>query len=214
MSNSMSAILDYGVGNVRSIQSALRALGEDSIITRNHGDIIKASRLILPGVGSFPAAMSRLLKQNLEQSIRDFVTTGKPILGICLGMQLLMDTGEEFEETPGLGFVDGRVVSLEKLTKNHQEQIPNIGWYQIKVSAAEELSQCNLLEGVDEIDSFYFVHSYVCEVSDVSQVAGITNFYDADFCSALATENIYGVQFHPEKSGKSGLKVLQNFVRL
>ena len=132
MHNNQIAILDYGVGNLESIGQALKSLGQSTVVTHNANEVFAAAKLILPGVGSFPAAMKKLQSRNLLDVIKQFVKSGKPILGICLGMQLLMEYGEEFTETPGLGLVKGRVVSLRKHHfGNKDRRLPNVGWYRV-----------------------------------------------------------------------------------
>jgi len=213
MSDSKVVILDYGSGNLESIQQALREIEEESEVTNDRLKIRKASKLILPGVGAFPSAMKKLIDRGLVETIQEFAQTGKPLLGICLGMQLLMDSSKEFTLTKGLGLVQGDVTQLsDKQIVRENRRIPNVGWYEVKNT--KENLKGSVLEGLQEKDSFYFVHSFVCNPSIESDVFGKTSFGVSPFCSVVVKENITGVQFHPEKSGKSGLRILENFANL
>jgi len=213
MPNSYTAILDYDCGNTESIQNALRAVGQNSVITSDKSKIKNASSLILPGVGAFPAAMAKLQEKDLVESICRFIDSGKPLLGICLGMQLLMDSSSEFEETKGLNVINGKVVSLKSLiASNSNRRVPNIGWYKIISQGNSSLK--NLLSSTIQDDFFYFVHSFACKPIWKNDILATTEFGDTSFCSVYVKDNISGVQFHPEKSGKSGLKVLKNFIDL
>lgn len=213
MLNSYTAILDYDCGNTESIQNALRAVGQDSVITSDKFKIKNASSLILPGVGAFPAAMAKLQEKDLVEPISRFIGSGKPLLGICLGMQLLMESSSEFEETAGLNVIDGKVVSLKNLiASNSNRRVPNIGWY--RTITQDNSSLKNLLSSTNQGDYFYFVHSFACKPIRRNDILAITEFGDTSFCSVYVKDNVSGVQFHPEKSGKSGLNVLKNFIDL
>jgi glutamine amidotransferase len=213
MLNSYTAILDYDCGNTESIQNALRAVGQNSIITNDKFQIKNASSLILPGVGAFPVAMNKLREKDLEEPIRAFIDSGRPLMGICLGMQILMESGTEFTDTTGINVFAGKVISLKGLLdSNSNRRVPNIGWY--KVNIVNKTLLKNLFSGIFQDDFFYFVHSFVCQPLDLDSVMGTTNFGPTSFCSAFAKENVFGVQFHPEKSGRAGLKVLKNFIEL
>ena len=213
MRNSSVVIVDYGSGNLESIQQALREIKVESEVTKDKSKIRKASKLILPGVGAFPSAMKKLMDQELVESIQEFAQSGKPLLGICLGMQLLMDSSQEFTLTKGLGFIQGDVTQLSDKPIGHKNRrIPNVGWYEVKNT--KENLKGSILEGLRAKDSFYFVHSFVCNTSNESDVFGKTSFGSSFFCSVVVKENLSGVQFHPEKSGKSGLRILENFANL
>jgi glutamine amidotransferase len=193
MPNKYVAIVDYGSGNLGSIQNALRKIEQDSIITNEKSKIENASQLILPGVGAFPVAMSRLDNLNLIEPIIKFAESGKTLLGICLGMQLLMESSSEFMETKGLNLIAGKVVRLDN-NQNFKikRRIPNIGWYQV------EKKRTRIESGLVESD----------------EIVGLTQFGDSFFCSMLSKANILGIQFHPEKSGNSGLRILKKFTEL
>ena len=211
MPNGYIAIVDYGSGNLGSIQNALQKLGHDSIISNDKNKIKNASRLLLPGVGAFPVAMTRLDRQNLIEPILRFAESGKPILGICLGLQLMMESSSEFIETKGLNLISGTVIPLKTLINREiKRRIPNIGWY--KVETKETSVKPIILLDLKEEDYFYFVHSYVCNPLKSEDTIGSTRFGDSFFCSIIARDNISGIQFHPEKSGKSGLKILDKLI--
>ncbi len=197
-------ILDSGICNLASIARALERAGGDVTIAHQGTTIAAASRLVLPGVGSFPAAMQALNRNGLAQAVRDFAQSGKPLLGVCLGMQLLLETGEEFGLTPGLGLVPGRVRAIAAPGL----AAPHMGW-----NAVTPTRQDPLLNGLKAGDYLYFVHSYVCEPRDVADVLCTTE-YGERFCSLLNRGNIWGVQAHPEKSQHAGATLLRNFLAL
>lgn len=195
----MIGILDYGMGNVRSVQKAIEFLGGQAVITSDMGALDECERLILPGVGSFAAGMENLRRSGLDAYIKArFENT--PVLGICLGMQFLLSESEEEGVHAGLGVIPGRAVRFT------QGKIPHMGWNGV------EGMRSPLFEGIAEGTQFYFVHSYYAQAGD-KDVIGTTE-YHCRFASAIARGNAYGVQFHPEKSGAAGLQVLRNFMRL
>lgn len=198
----MIAILDYGFGNVKSVWNALDALGEDPELVDNGADLAQASHLIIPGVGAYDVAMAELRRRQLVDSVREYVSSGRPLLGICLGMQLLGDSGEEGEGSDGFGFVPGQVLRFSpELNLN----VPHAGWNTTRLKDGHPV-----FEGLPAESDFYFVHSYrfVCDYPE--HVQGTTG-YGEDFCSVVGRANVLGVQFHPEKSQKKGLRVLENF---
>jgi imidazole glycerol-phosphate synthase subunit HisH len=195
------AIIDYGVGNLRSVEKAFAAMGTEAVICNDERTLRAAERLVLPGVGAFGACMKELRARGFDELVRARAAEGTPILGICVGMQMLFDESEEFGETPGLGLLRGSVRRFE-----HDLHIPHVGWNQIR---ARDRSH-PLLEGIDDGVFFYFVHSYYCVAEDQRDVLGITD-YGASYASVVARANVCGVQFHPEKSQMSGLRLLKNF---
>ena len=197
-------ILDYGSGNVGSISNLLKYLKYDSVISNNIEEIKNASHVILPGVGSFGSSMSKINEKIPINILKhEIVQKGKPFLGICVGMQVLTESGFENGNYKGLGWIKGTVRKLE--AKNLP--LPHIGWNSIRVSVNNLLTK-----NLEDIDDFYFVHSYHCEIDNKYIISNTT--YGQTFCSMLNYNNIYGVQFHPEKSQKAGLKIIKNFINI
>jgi glutamine amidotransferase len=194
-------ILNYGVGNLKSVSKALENLKATVKITSKEEEIKKADALILPGVGAFKKAREKL--EGLEETIKKLVNSGKPILGICLGLQLFFTKSFEGGVFPGLNLIKGNVIKLPEVVK-----LPHIGWNSIKIVKENEI-----LNGVEDGSFLYFVHSYVVKPEEPEVVLSTTD-YGITFPSIVAKNNIYGVQFHPEKSSKNGLKILENFVNL
>ena len=194
-------ILNYGVGNLKSVSKALENLKATVKITSKEEEIKKADALILPGVGAFKKAREKL--EGLEETIKKLVNSRKPILGICLGLQLFFTKSFEGGVFPGLNLIKGNVIKLPEVVK-----LPHIGWNSIKIVKENEI-----LNGVEDGSFLYFVHSYVVKPEEPEVVLSTTD-YGITFPSIVAKNNIYGVQFHPEKSSKNGLKILENFVNL
>ena len=201
----MIALIDYGVGNLRSVEKAFEYLGHAIRVTSDPAQIAEAERVILPGVGAFGAAAKTLREQGLEEVALEAARSGKPFLGICVGMQLLFDASEERGTHAGLGLIPGRV---KRFPTAPGIKIPQIGWNALHFAKATPL-----MAGLDEGAMVYFVHSYYCAPENPEVSAASTEF-TLPYCSALAQGNLFGVQFHPEKSGKVGLKILDNFARL
>lgn len=201
----MIAIVDYGMGNLRSVQKAIEKIGQVAEIVRSPAQIRAADRLILPGVGAFRDAIHELQRLELVEPIRDHIRADKPFLGICLGLQLLFDVSHEDGEWPGLGVVSGEVV---RFPPSAELKVPHMGW-----NTLEPTGPVCLLEGLPADASVYFVHSYYVVPRDPSVIAARTN-YGISFTSMVARGNMYATQFHPEKSQKVGLKLLSNFASL
>jgi imidazole glycerol phosphate synthase glutamine amidotransferase subunit len=204
-------ILDYGVGNIHSIAAALKTCEMDFEIISKKQKFEKFSSIILPGVGAYPIAMEQVLKLNFDIEIANFLKSGKNLLGICLGMQLLTKKGYENDETCGLGFIDAEVVSLKSLgTVVKNKTIPNMGWRKIEICGNSRLYKN--LTSKDIIS--YFAHSYAIEYNKEidKSVTSTYDFYGSKIISSFENENIFGTQFHPEKSGEIGLKIIQNFL--
>ncbi|MGM0603478.1 MAG: imidazole glycerol phosphate synthase subunit HisH [Bacillota bacterium] len=197
----MIAIIDYGAGNLNSIQKALEYVGKKTVIIDNGNkeNVNKFDGLVLPGVGAFPGAMGRLEKNNFLPFIKKFVDSGKPFLGICLGMQLLFEWGYEDKKTPGLGLLRGDVVKISSDYK-----IPHMGWNQLKI-----LKDDSLFAGLPDNPHFYFVHSY--QLSEITNNTAAVVKYGVDIPAVVKKDNIIGMQFHPEKSGNNGIQMLKNF---
>ena len=199
----MIAILDYGAGNLRSVQLAFERLSAPTFVTRSAEEAMAADGLILPGVGAFADAMTALKNSGLLPALEYARDNGQPLLGICLGMQALFDGSEEGEGVPGLGFVPGYV---RRLPDADGLKIPHMGWNDIR---AEKDSP--LLSGLPDEPYVYFVHSYACFADDAEDVLTTTE-YGVRFCSSVQRGHIFGTQFHPEKSGKVGEQILKNFL--
>ncbi|MFA5145297.1 MAG: imidazole glycerol phosphate synthase subunit HisH [Candidatus Omnitrophota bacterium] len=202
----MIAIIDYGMGNIHSVQKALQLVGAKTIVTNSPKDIQAADKAVLPGVGAFDDAMQELEKQGLVPVLNEYAVNKKPLLGICLGMQLLFEKSEEAKKSRGLGLLKG---SVRKFEESSGVKIPHMGWNQLKVV----LGECPLLKGVEGGAYVYFCHSYYPQPLDKG-ISAVNTDYGIDFTSVVWRDNIYGVQFHPEKSQKAGLKMLENFVNL
>jgi len=200
------AIIDYGMGNLQSVARAAALFGAQPVITNKKSDISSCEKIILPGVGAFDDAMLELEKQDLIAVIKDQVTQKKTFLGICLGLQLLFESSQEAKIKKGLGILSGRVV---KFRSEYGLKVPHMGWNDFKVVAGN----CPLLNGVTGNSQVYFCHSYYPEPSDKSTIAAATN-YGLEFASVFWKDNVYGAQFHPEKSQAAGLKIIKNFVEL
>ena len=201
----MTAIIDYDAGNIRSVEKALRFLGEETCLTRDREKILTADRVILPGVGAFGDAMEKIKKFALEEVIHEAVEEGLPFLGICLGLQLLFERSEECSAAAGLGILKGEIL---RLPEKEGLKIPQIGWNSLKYPNAGRLFQ-----GIPEDSYVYFVHSYYLKGAQEDVVAGITE-YGVPIECAVQKGNLCAVQFHPEKSSSAGLKLLKNFIAM
>ena len=197
-------IIDYGMGNLRSVQKAFEHIGHDALITRNHDDIRNATKIVLPGVGAFKDAMHNLHSLGLIDLLNEeILEKKKPFLGICLGMQLIATKSYEFGETQGLGWIDAQVVPFP-----HSElKIPHVGWNSVQYANPSEL-----FENIPDNSDFYFVHSYYFDANR-TYATGICD-YGTEFIASVQKENIYATQFHPEKSQTHGLKIIENFAKL
>jgi len=197
------AIIDYGAGNLFSVRKAIEYFDIEVVISDNPEDILKAKGLVLPGVGAFGWGMKLLEEKRLCESIREAVNKGIPLLGVCLGLQLLFEESEESPDVSGLGFIRGRVKRLP-----NDLPLPHIGWNQVKI-----IKDTPIFKGINQNSFFYFVHSYYGEPLDRDSVYGITE-YGIEFPSVICKENIFAVQFHPEKSSSEGLKIYRNFLEV
>lgn len=202
----MLGILNYKMGNLQSVKNSLDYLHISSKFINHPSEIADCDKLILPGVGAFGLAMEQLKELKLLDPLKKFVASGHPLLGICLGMQLLLESSEEHGFHTGLAFIRGRVLPFREKIK--ELPIPHVGWNNI---AKKKESQ--LLKNIENETSFYFVHSFYCDLVDKKEVAATTD-YGFDFDSVIEVGNIFGCQFHPEKSQHLGLKILENFNRI
>ena len=199
----MLAIIDYGMGNLRSVAKGFEKMGYESVITSDAQLLKKADGLVLPGVGAFSDAMDNLRNRGLVEPICDILASGKPFLGICLGLQLLFDYSEEWGGAQGLGIFPGTVKRLPA-----QLKIPHMGWNTLRYHKF-----CPLFQGIPEQSAFYFVHSYYVAPVD-AELTAVTTEYGIEFTSVVSKNNVFGIQFHPEKSSDLGLHILDNFGKL
>lgn len=201
----MVAIIDYDAGNLRSVEKALEALGAETVMTRDPEVIAGSSRVILPGVGSFGDTMERLNQYGLPDVIRRTVSGNKPFLGICLGLQLLFEESEESPGVPGLGILKGKIL---KIPQTEGLKIPHMGWNSLNLKP-----DSRLFAGIRDQEYVYFVHSYYLKAQEESQVAA-TTWYGTEIHAAVEAGNVFACQFHPEKSGDTGLRILKNFLEV
>jgi len=194
------AIIDYGVGNLRSVEKAFHASGVDAQVSPDVDVLRSADKLVLPGVGAFRACMEALTERGFDRLVRERVGEGTPLLGVCVGMQMLFEESEEFGTTKGLGFLRGRVRRFPEGLR-----VPQVGWNQVVWKGGHALSK-----GINDKTFFYFVHSFYCDAGDAEAVVGETE-YGITYPSVAARGNVCGVQFHPEKSQSAGLRLLKNF---
>lgn len=202
----MTVIIDYGVGNLFSLVSSLKKIGEEAIVSSDKDIISQADRIILPGVGAFGDAIAKLNESGLSDIIMEEVSKGKPLLGICLGMQLLFERSFEYGENKGLGLIKGEIRALSEVIPNNLK-IPHMGWNGLHFK-----KDSPIFDGLKEDDEVYFVHSFAGFYCEENLIA--TAEYGVEVTAAVNDKNVYGVQFHPEKSGEKGLKILKNFCRL
>lgn len=203
----MIAVIDYGMGNLGSVAKAFDAIGAKALVTDNPKDLNKSSKIVLPGVGAFGDAMKSLRKLKLIPALMQNISDGKPYLGLCLGMQVLFDESEEGRKVAGLGILKGKVKRF-KFKRGIPLKVPHMGWNTINTK-----NGCPLFRGIPDNAWMYFVHSYYVAPKDRSVIAATTG-YGMDFTSAICKDNIFGTQFHPEKSQGSGMDILNNFVKL
>jgi glutamine amidotransferase len=201
----MITIIDYGMGNLRSVQKACESLGLSAKISSSPAEIAAAEKLILPGVGAFRDAIAELKRQQLVEPILQHIAADKPLLGICLGLQLLFDRSYEDGQYEGLGVIPGEVVRFPELP---EIKVPHMGW-----NSLSRKFDTPLLAGIPDEAHFYFVHSYYVVPNDPAVVAATSN-HGVDFCAMIARGNLFATQFHPEKSQRVGLKLLENFSKL
>ena len=211
----MIAIVDYGVGNLFSLQSSLKYIGVDARVTASPQELDAAKKIILPGVGAFGDAAKKLRQTGLDEIVIEQAEKGKPLMGICLGMQLLLDSGEEYGTHEGLGLIPGRVISMKGVVPA-EYKLPHIGWNHLsfppKWGCLETAEKSPLFKYIKEGDFVYFVHSFYAAECDESVIAYTD--YGCPITAAVQKENVFGCQFHPEKSGRTGLAILKAFCEL
>lgn len=202
----MTVIIDYGVGNLFSLKSSFAHIGEDAVVSNDIGTIKNAQRLILPGVGAFGDAAKLLRKHGMDEVLRDEVKKGKPVLGICLGMQMLFTKSYEYGEHNGLDLIKGKVIPMQPLLPS-ELKVPHIGWNELDFPRRHEL-----FKYINEKDRVYFVHSFFATECDESVISSTE--YGITLTAAVAKDNVMGTQFHPEKSGNVGLNILRGFCEI
>tara|TARA_B100001741_G_C16543467_1_gene595529 strand:+ start:1118 stop:1768 length:651 start_codon:yes stop_codon:yes gene_type:complete len=216
MSNNKAnvTVIDYGTGNLLSLKRAFEHVGAKVNITNDHKLILNSSRVVLPGVGAYGKAMDALKDLNLTESIISVAKKEIPFLGICLGMQLLLSESEEFGFNKGLNLIEGKVKSIRNVIKKNNVKLPHIGWNTLKKIEKIKLDEKNLLYNYNEKDSFYFIHSFASFPKNLNHRLFDTVYESIDLPAIIGYKNIYGFQFHPEKSGKTGLKLLEKFLKI
>ena len=203
----MIGIVDYNMGNLASVINAFEIVGVDIAVESDPSKLKNYDKLILPGVGAFGDAMEHLKSNGMDRAVKEYASNGKPLLGICLGMQLLFESSEEFGSNEGLGLIEGKVVAFDESKFDHKLKVPHMGWNEMF-----KQNDTKLFDGLDKEFYLYFVHSFHA-VCDDKYTIGKT-YYGYEFVSAVNKENIYGIQPHPEKSHENGLKIIENFVKL
>lgn len=201
----MIAIIDYDAGNIKSVEKALEALGEEVIVSRDRETLLNSEKVILPGVGSFGDAMGKIRSYGLDEVILEVVGKGTPFLGICLGLQLLFEKSEEAEGVKGLGILDGEIL---RIPESEGQKVPHMGWNSLCFPHSGRL-----FEGMKENSYVYFVHSYYVKAKDESIVTATTE-YGTLIHASVEKSNVYACQFHPEKSSEAGLRILRNFMKI
>jgi len=200
-------IVDYNMGNLASVINAFEKVGADIAVESDSSKLHKYDKLILPGVGAFGDAMEHLKENGMDMAVKAYAKSGKPLLGICLGMQLLFESSEEFGSHKGLGLIEGQVVAFDERKFDHKLKVPHMGWNELF-----KQNNTSLFDGLEKEFYLYFVHSFHV-VCDDKYAIGKT-YYGYEFVSAVNKDNIYGIQPHPEKSHENGLKIIENFVNL
>jgi glutamine amidotransferase len=214
MRNKKIVIVDYGHGNLFSINQACIHLGYNPILSSDPIDILNADSLILPGVGAFKVAMNELTVKNLIEPIREFVKKGNYLMGVCLGMQLLFETSEEFGLHTGLSFIQGEVKRIPSILNEKKNRVPHIGWNSIFMDQQCTVWQNTPLREISSSDQFYSIHSFFTAPTHTENILSYTNYNGLKYCSSVRKDNVFGFQFHPEKSAEKGLSIYNNFLKL
>ena len=201
----MIGVIDYGAGNLRSVCNSLKKLSVDCHVVKAPSDLNKIQTMIFPGVGSFGDSSDQLKKQSLFEPIREWIINDRPFLGICIGFQMLFDSSEESPGSEGLGIIPGKVI---KFSEQKNLKVPHMGWNEVQIKNLDD----PVWQKIDDLTHFYFVHSYFPK-PDNPEVSSSTTGYGVDFTSSIRFGNIFGTQFHPEKSQKSGLRLIENFLK-
>ena len=201
----MIGVIDYGAGNLRSVCNSLKKLSVDCHVVKAPSDLDKIETMIFPGVGSFGDSSDQLKKQSLFEPIREWIINDRPFLGICIGFQMLFDSSEESPGSEGLGIIPGKVI---KFSEQKNLKVPHMGWNEVQIKNLDD----PVWQKIDDLTHFYFVHSYFPKPNN-PEVSSSTTGYGVDFTSSIRFGNIFGTQFHPEKSQKSGLRLIENFLK-
>ena len=206
-------VIDYGIGNILSVSRAFEHCGANVIVCDNAEKIEGADYLVLPGVGAFANGMSELTKRELIEPIKKFVAGGRPFLGICLGMQMMMDESEEFGSNEGLGLIPGKVVAIPSTgTNGAPHKIPHIGWNALVLPSGRESWEGTILQDIEQGEAVYFVHSFMAVPASPDHIVSYSLYNGIRVTATIGSGNIFGCQFHPEKSGEIGLKILRRFL--
>ena len=213
MHNKKIAIIDYGCGNILNLARAVKFLGYDVVITRDNKKIINSSHIILPGVGAFGNAIKHLEKYNLHKTILEYAKLDKPLLGICVGMQILFTVSYELGVHKGLGLLEGEVIKISN-KKNKEIKIPHIGWNELYPNNDKKGWKNKILNNSLIGKSFYFIHSFVCLTKNPNSTIAVCNYSGISIPAIVSVGNIFGTQFHPEKSADNGLTILKNFCEI
>ena len=208
----MIGIVDYNMGNLASVINAFAKVGANARVESEPAKLQDYDKLILPGVGAFGDAMENLHERGMAEAIKHYAASGKPLLGICLGMQLLFESSEEFGTTQGLELIPGKVVAFDEEKFDHPLKVPHMGWNELFQAHHDKTAECQLFEGLPQEFYLYFVHSFHAQCDDCYAIG--KTYYGYEFVSAVQNENIYGIQPHPEKSHSNGLRIIENFVKL
>ena len=200
-------IIDYGLGNIKSLKNSIKSNEVKVEVSNNKSKILGADGIILPGVGAFSEGMKNFNKYNLKPVLDMYVDSNRPLLGICLGMQLLFESSDEFGFSKGIGYIEGKVEKLKRIVK-----LPHISWNEIKPKKIEW--EDSILNQINSNTDFYFIHSFVPVPKNDLNILSVSSYYDQVFCSSVKKNNIFGTQFHPEKSGSQGLKIMSNFIKI
>lgn len=215
MSKQDVVVIDYGVGNLLSVSRGLEHCGAAVTVTSEAEIILAATRVVLPGVGAFANGMAELARNGLDQVVLEVASHGTPLLGICLGMQMLFDQSEEFGDTPGLGLIPGKVVTVPSTTiDGGHQKVPHIGWNALQAPEGRNNWRDSLLDKTRPGDAVYFVHSYMASPSDPADLLAECYYGGQSITACVARNNVCGTQFHPEKSGEVGLRILDSFLKL
>lgn len=207
----MITIIDYGAGNLMSVKRAIEWCGAEFCVTKRYREVLCAEKVILPGVGAFPKGMEALKKYELDKAIEEVAQKGHPILGICLGMQMLLEESEENEKCEGLGLIKGKVKKIQAVSDEGKlMRVPHIGWNALKRNTGS--FDNSIIDSSFEGKEVYFVHSYECKAERKENVLATVRYGNSNICAAIGEKNIIGYQFHPEKSGEVGLRLLKKYV--